>query len=143
MQKIEWNDALNPNERTAAVYIPDRLKPLEEAGQLKIVDGEAEIIPGIRVILTGGHTPGHQAIEAISGDTIFVYYADIMPSAFHVRIPYVAAVDLDPLTTMAVKRELIPRLLKGKNVVAFDHDVSARIGTLFENEGNVSVRNLI
>ena len=143
VQKDEWNDALNPNERTSAVYIPERLKPIDEAGQLRLIEGEAEIVPGVKAILTGGHTPGHQAIEAISGETLFVYYADIIPFTFHVRIPYVAGVDLDPLTTMEVKRKLIPRLLASDNMIAFDHDVNIRLGKLYEYNGKIDIKNLV
>jgi glyoxylase-like metal-dependent hydrolase (beta-lactamase superfamily II) len=138
-QKQEWHDALNPNERTVAVYNPKRFKPLEDSGQLQLVDGDAEIVPGVKVVRTGGHTPGHQALEANSGDTTVVYYADILPSSFHVRIPYVAAVDLDPMRTMAVKKELIPRLLEGNNAVAFDHDTKIKIGTIYQKDYKVGV----
>jgi len=66
VQKQEWDEAMNPNERTVAVYIPRRLKALEEADQLQLIDGDAELLPGIKAIKTGGHTPGHQAFEAES-----------------------------------------------------------------------------
>ena len=127
VQKTEWNDAINPNERTAAVYIPERLKVLEDSGQLELIDGEQEIFPGIRAIPTGGHTPGHQAIEISSEGATVVYYADIVPSSHHVRVPYVAAVDLNPLETMVVKRELTARLLDGDYTIVFDHDVDIKM----------------
>ncbi len=138
VQKVEWNDALNPDERTSAVYIVDRLMVLEKSGQLELVDGDSEIFPGIRVVKTGGHTPGHQAIEATSDGSTVVYYADIVPSSHHIRIPYVAAVDLDPLQTMKVKRKLITRLIDDKNMaIAFDHDPEIKIGKLEYEMGKI------
>jgi len=139
VQATEWRDAMKPNERTAAVYIPERLEVLEKAGQLELLDGDSEIMPHLRAVKTGGHTPGHQALEAESGGTTVVYYADIMPSSLHVRIPYVAAVDLDPLTTMAVKRELIERLLATEAAIAFDHDTGIKIGRLTRDDKKVVV----
>jgi glyoxylase-like metal-dependent hydrolase (beta-lactamase superfamily II) len=141
-QKIEWNDATNPNERTAAVYIVDRLTVLEKSGLLELVDGEGEIMPGVRLVRTGGHTPGHQAIEATSEGFTAVYYADIVPSSNHIRIPYVAAVDLDPLRTMEVKRKLVARALEVDMAIAFDHDLKIKIGRLTEEKGIIAVNKI-
>ncbi len=142
VQKIEWNDATNPNERTSAVYIPDRLRVLEKAGQLELVDGDAEVMAGIKLTRTGGHTEGHQAIEATSDGFTAVYYADIVPSSHHIRIPYVASVDLFPLETMEVKRKLVERLLAGNMAIGFDHDVDIKIGRVVDENGKVLVRKV-
>lgn len=142
VQKTEWHDAINPNERTAAVYIPERLSVLEKSGQLELIDGDHEIIPGVKVICTGGHTPGHQVIEAASGDTTVVYYADIVPSSHHVRVPYVAAVDLDPLRTMEVKRGLVEKLIDKKHAIVFDHDTDIKVGALSRDGKKVTVNKI-
>jgi len=142
VQKTEWEDALHPNERTAAVYIPERLKVLEESGQMLLIDGEHEIIPGVKTVPTGGHTPGHQALLAESGGSTVVYYADIVPSSIHVRIPYIAAVDLDPVTTMDVKRELVEYLLEGDKAIVFDHDTGIKIGRLEQRDNKVIVNKI-
>ncbi len=142
VQKREWEHATKPNERTSAVYIVDRLMVLEKAKQLNLVDGDSEILPGIKVVRTGGHTPGHQAVEATSEGMTVVYYADIFPSQYHIRIPYVAAVDLDPLTTMDVKRRVVERLLKGNMAIAFDHDTEIKIGKLVDKEGKILVEKI-
>ncbi|MCX6827277.1 MAG: MBL fold metallo-hydrolase [candidate division Zixibacteria bacterium] len=140
VQRTEWDDAINPNERTAAVYIPDRLRVLEKEGQLDLIDGDTELMPGIKAIKTGGHTPGHQAIEATSDGFTTVYYADIVPSSYHIRVPYVAAVDLNPLETMEVKRRLVKRLLEDRHMsIAFDHDINIKIGRLADENGKIIV----
>jgi len=142
VQKQEWDDAMNPNERTAAVYIPERLSVLEKSGQLMLVDGDDEILPGVRVVKTGGHTAGHQALEVTSGNQTVVYYADIVPSSYHVKVPYVASVDLFPLDTMAVKRELVNRLLDSGGAIAFDHDTEIKIGRLSKEEHKITVEKI-
>lgn len=128
VQKDEWADAMNPNERTTAVYIPQRLSPIEEAGQLQLVDGDVELLPGVKLVKTGGHTAGHMGVEFSSGGETIVYYADIIPSSHHFKVPYVAAVDLYPLETMKVKRSLNKRAKAGEIKIAFDHDTEIYIG---------------
>lgn len=128
VQQDEWEDAINPDERTAAVYIPERLKILESAGLLELIDGDQELLPGIKAVKTGGHTRGHQAFEATSDGLTVVYYADIVPSEHHIRVPFVPSTDLFPMDTMKVKRELLKRLLAENIVIAFDHDIEIGLG---------------
>jgi glyoxylase-like metal-dependent hydrolase (beta-lactamase superfamily II) len=128
VQKDEWDDAMNPDERTGAVYIVDRLKIIEECGQLDLIDGVFDMFDGVRLIKTGGHTVGHQGVEFSSGGQTVVYYADIIPSSHHFKVPYVASVDLYPRETMKVKRSLTTRALAGEIIIAFDHDVAIPIG---------------
>lgn len=128
VQKEEWDDAMNPNERTAAVYIPERLKAIEDAEQLELIDGDCDYLPGIRIVKTGGHTPGHMGIEFSSGGATIVYYADIMPSSHHFRVPFVPSTDLFPLDTMKMKRKLTKRAISGEIAFAFDHDIEIPIG---------------
>ena len=49
--------------------------------RLELVEGEADVLPGIRVVETGGHSPGHQIVVVdgasepvvIPGDEIYLY----------------------------------------------------------------------
>ncbi len=138
IQKKEWEDALKPDERTGAVYLPDDLAALEEAKLVELFDGEAQLIPGLMVRLTGGHTPGHQGCVLTDGGSTLVYYADIFPSRFHIKTAYVAGVDLFPRETMKVKRELVPKFASEGTLIAFDHDVQIKIGRLEEKDGRLA-----
>ena len=138
VQQDEWEDAINPDERTVAVYIPERLKVLETAGQLELINGDKELLPGIKAVKTGGHTRGHQGFEAESDGTTVVYYADIIPSEPHIRVPFVPSTDLFPLDTMKVKRELLKRLIAKNMVIAFDHDIEIGLGRIRE-EGHKTI----
>jgi len=140
VQKAEWNDAMHPDERTASVYKVEMLKVLENAGQLVLIDGDVELLPGVRLVKTGGHTAGHQGMEFSSGGKTVVYYADIIPFTHHLKVPYVASVDLFPRDTMKVKRQLVTRALAGEIIIAFDHDVDIPIGTVHEEEMRVVVK---
>jgi len=139
VQKDEWNDAMNPDERTVAVYKTDMLKVLEDFGQLDLIDGDEEILPGVKLVKTGGHTLGHQGMEFSSGGRTVTYYADIIPYSHHIRVPYVASVDLYPCDTMKVKRTLVKRAIEDDIAIAFDHDTEIPIGTVREEGGRMVV----
>ena len=113
-----------------AELVDATLSELEESGQLDLVAGDQEILPGVKLVKTGGHTAGHQGVEFSSGGETIVYYADIIPSSHHFKVPYVASADLFPMETMKVKRSLVKRALAGEIAIAFDHDIEIPIGTV-------------
>jgi glyoxylase-like metal-dependent hydrolase (beta-lactamase superfamily II) len=128
LDKTEFDRATNPDERSAAVYVPDRYHALVDAGLVDMIDGEAELFPGIRAVPTGGHSEGHFALEIESEDQQVWYYADIFATSAHMGVAYVPATDLFPLDTMAVKRRVLPRVLEENVVMAYDHDVNIPLG---------------
>jgi len=134
IQKGEWNDAMNPNERTAATYLVDNLRVLDESGKMELLNGDGQLFPGVSVKVMGGHTPHSQAVLVDSGGQRVIYPADIMPSSAHIKIPYVAAVDLDPLTTMERKRWLHEKMLKEDWILAFDHDINYKFARFKEGK---------
>jgi hypothetical protein len=89
-------------------------------------------------MVTGGHTRFSQAIIVDGGGQRVIYPADIMPSSAHIRVPYVAAVDLDPNTPMERKRWLNERMLKDDWIIAFDHDINYKFAKFREgNKGRI------
>ena len=66
VQRREYADATNLNERTRATYRLENYVPLYESGQLRLLDGDCEIAPGVSAVLTPGHTPGHMSIRVES-----------------------------------------------------------------------------
>jgi glyoxylase-like metal-dependent hydrolase (beta-lactamase superfamily II) len=123
INRKEWQVAMEPDERTAAVYVPQRLQPLKEADQVEFIDGTIELFPGIKAVHTGGHTEAHYALQIESeGEKVF-YYADIFCTSHHLRLAFVPATDLLPLETMEVKRRALASIVDTGVIMAFDHDV--------------------
>ena len=58
----EWQYARKPSERDAISYIPDNYDPLVASGQMTLLKGGEEIVPGISVETFPGHTASMQAI---------------------------------------------------------------------------------
>ena len=100
---------------------------LKENNLLELVDGGKEILPGIRVLPTGGHSNGHQAVLIQSQGKAILCPGDIIPTQNHLKIPYVASVDTHPLETMKVKKEFIKKATDDGWMFAFDHDLDMKL----------------
>lgn len=135
IQAREWKDALVPDERTMATYFPENLVVLKDSGLVELVDGETEVESGIKVVPTGGHTRGHQAVLIDTGNDKILCPGDILPTQHHLKIPYVASADTYPMDTMKVKKELLGKCLNDGWRVAFDHDTELKLAKL-KKEGD-------
>ncbi len=132
IQKAEWERALNPDPRSKASYLRENFLPLEEYGNLRLISGDTEITEGIEVILTGGHTQGHQVVLI---NRRAIYWGDLIPTTSHIRIPYVMGYDLFPLDTMRSKERLLDRAIKENWLSVFEHDPQVSIARL-KREGD-------
>jgi glyoxylase-like metal-dependent hydrolase (beta-lactamase superfamily II) len=135
IQRQEWEDATHPNERTKASYLKENFVPIKEKGQLELVDGDKEIVPGVKTIATGGHTLGHQSILIKSEGKIAFYLGDLIPTTSHIKIPYVMGYDLYPLDTIKKKKELLKKAVEEHWLLIFEHDPKIFAGYLGEQQG--------
>jgi glyoxylase-like metal-dependent hydrolase (beta-lactamase superfamily II) len=135
VQKSEWSFARNLNERTRASYRKDDFEPLERAGVLKLVEGEAEIFPGVSLIPLPGHTPGLQGVLIRGGGRSLLYPSDMVPTAAHLPYPYIMGFDVLPLTTLATRKEILPRVAAEGWIIVLGHETDIPVGTLIEEKG--------
>ena len=122
VRRGEWDWAHRPNERTSASYFPHNYEPLASAGRLELVDDDREIVPGIRLRRTPGHTPHHQGILLESGGERMFFLADLAPTAAHVPLPWIMGYDVEPLVTLESKRTLWAEAERERWTVVFEHD---------------------
>ena len=128
VQRGEYEYATHTNERTAASYFPPNFEPLARAGLLELVEGEREILPGIRVIPTPGHVPFHQGILIESGGERAFFLGDLVPTQAHLPLPWIMGYDVEPLVTLETKRRLLARAMAEDWVVIFEHDATTAWG---------------
>jgi glyoxylase-like metal-dependent hydrolase (beta-lactamase superfamily II) len=121
-QRGEWEDAVANRSTMKVTYRSENLLPLQEAGLLDVVEGDVELLPGVRTLVTGGHTRFHQAITFASGGQRAIYLGDIVPTTRHLRPAYNMAYDLDPYQTMQRKLELLDRACDEGWLAIWDHD---------------------
>lgn len=142
VQKKELEAALNSNERTRGSYLRHDFEPLQKAGQLRVLDGDSEIYPGISIFIAEGHTEGMQCTLVQSGDKKLFFSADLFPLEEHVSLPTIMSYDLFPLATLQTKKKILPRALREQWLMTFTHDPDIPFGYLEEKDGKIKVRPL-
>lgn len=131
VQRREYEDAMRPNERTRATYFPINYEPLVTGGQMTLLDGDAEVAPGVRVVVTPGHTPGHQCVLFESGGEHALFVADLASYAVHFeRLGWMTAYDVEPLVTLETKRRWQEWALETNGLLIFQHDTRVPAGRL-------------
>ncbi len=140
VQKSCWEEAVNPSERLKASFHPDDFLPLEEKGQLSLIDGDCEIVPGVSIRVTNGHSRGHQAVVVNSGGEIIAYGGDLIPTSYHVPLPYITAFDLAPEETLKEKKRFLEHAQKEGWLVIFGHGLEQRAGYIESMNGKIQLR---
>ena len=140
VQSGEYAYATHTNERTAASYFAPNFVPLRESGVLDLVDGEREIIPGIRAIPTPGHTPHHQGLLIESNGERAFYIADLVPTTSHLPLPWIMGYDVEPLVTLETKRRILKRAVDDDWLVVFEHDATTAWSKIQHDGKSYAVR---
>lgn len=130
VQGGEYHYATHTNERTAASYFGANFAPVLEAGRFDLVDGEQEIVPGVRVIPTPGHTPFHQSVLLESDGVRALVLGDLIPTSKHLPLPWIMGYDVEPLVTLETKRRILARAAAGDWLLFFGHDATVAWGGL-------------
>ena len=136
IQKGEYDAAIHPNERTRGTYFAENFEPLAASGQLELVEGEVELMPGARFWATPGHTWDHASIALSSGGETAIYTGDLVHHAVQVERPaWIAAFDVFPLTSLESKKKLAERALRENALLICVHNPFPGVGRLTERDG--------
>jgi glyoxylase-like metal-dependent hydrolase (beta-lactamase superfamily II) len=122
VQEGEWRHAQEQHIRDAVSYISDNYNPLIESGQMQLLRGDQEIVPGISVRVFPGHTMNMQAVVVTSGGKTACYISDLIPTSVHIDLTWVMAFDLSPIDTIDSKKRYYDLALPGRWLTVFTHD---------------------
>jgi glyoxylase-like metal-dependent hydrolase (beta-lactamase superfamily II) len=134
VQKGEWEYAHWRNERTQASYLAHNFDPVGAAGRFRFLEGEQEVLPGIRVLPTPGHVPFHQSVIVESAGQTACFLADVIPTSAHLPLPWIMGYDVEPLVTLETKRSLLARARQEQWLLVFEHDPVVAWGQLDPND---------
>ena len=68
IQKGEWDAATHPNDRTRGTYLAEHIDPLDEAGQVDLVDGDTAVVPGVPFALSVAHSTAGAGDYVLTND---------------------------------------------------------------------------
>ena len=138
VQRGEWEHARQPTERDRASYIQEFF--LAGEGQTELLDGDDEIIPGIRVEVVPGHNRDIQCVWIESQGEQACFVSDLVPTHWHLPYPWIMSLDLYPMETLASKKRLLPSLVKQHTLVIFPHDAEMPWARLVECNGKIEAK---
>ena len=122
VQRRELEDARAGFGIMTATYRDENLSPIDSAGGWNVLDGEVEILEGIRSLSTPGHTRGHHSIIIEGTDRGLIYTGDVMPTRRHVGRAYNMGYDLYPLDNRDSKAKMLEIAAARDWLLAIDHE---------------------
>ena len=140
VQSVCWQDACSPNERCQQVHREEDFYPIEEKGQLELLDGDTEIFPGLCVGVTSGHARGHQVVMFNHGGEKIAFLGDLVPTPHHLELAAISAFDQFPEETLERKREFLRMAERQGWLLIFSHGHEQKAGYLERRNGNTYLR---
>lgn len=140
VQRLEYADAITPNERTRATYFPDNYAPLYATGQLTLLNGHTTITNEVRTAVTRGHTRAHQIVILESGNESAIFVADLSTLHYQFqRLAWVTSYDVEPLESIETKRFWQQWAVAHNALIIFQHDTQVTTGRLQPDKRNFKV----
>lgn len=143
IQYDEFEDATHVNERTKASYRGENIEPIATLNQWELLHGDTEVLPGVMVVVTAGHTRGHQSVKIESQGATAFFLGDLIPTVAHLPLPYIMGYDVLPLQTLETKRRVLARAVEERWLLLFEHDPVVQAGHVrFDENGRYGVEEV-
>ena len=131
----QWENYLHPNVREGNSYFEENMRPVEQAGRLRLVHQDEWLCPEIELRLYDGHTPGQLCPYLHAAEGTYVYTGDIIPLAASLPLAWVSAYDVEPLRSMTAKERLLCEAADKGQILFFEHDATTECGTVQKVNG--------
>jgi glyoxylase-like metal-dependent hydrolase (beta-lactamase superfamily II) len=122
VSRAQWDWAVKNNPREADSFLPENILPILDCGQLKLVNEERELFPGVSVRICYGHTPGLMIPVIKYKEKTLVYTGDLIPTVAHLPLIWNMSYDIESLKTIIEKTKLLNEALDGDYILVFQHD---------------------
>ncbi|GCD80173.1 MBL fold metallo-hydrolase [Schleiferia thermophila] len=141
-QHLHW--ALHPNPREKASFLKENIQPLIDSGQLSKFHapaGRSSTELGFDIYVVYGHTEAQILPIIQTKNASVMYMADLMPSSYHIPLPWVMAYDVRPLLTMQEKEEVLQMAMNENMILFFEHDAYTQAALVEATEKGVRVKS--
>ncbi len=138
VQKLEWMYALeqvqtDQNNIGAHYELDEFYRLVADEKIVFLTDTKFELLPGIEIIRTGGHTPGHQVVKIQdAGETAYIL-GDLLPSKSHLNQYAMKLMDVDPIQSKKAKTLLLRQAYEESAVLLFYHSIHTKAGRLLKD----------
>ncbi|MDQ0215740.1 glyoxylase-like metal-dependent hydrolase (beta-lactamase superfamily II) [Oikeobacillus pervagus] len=122
--RTEWGEMRNPNIRSKNTYWKENWQAIVD--QVKTFEDEIEVVNGVKMVHTGGHSDGHSIIVIERDGEKLIHMADIMPTTAHQHVLWVMAYDDYPMDSIAAKQKWLSEGVKDHAWFTFYHDAFYR-----------------
>ena len=126
VNKDHWEWANSPNSREKASFLPDNILPLKESGKLNFIDANEKPL-GFDILTVNGHTEKMMLPVLEFKNKTLVFVSDLIPTAGHVRVPFIMGYDTSPLLTLREKASFLEKAAKDKLLLFLQHDVKNEV----------------
>lgn len=135
-EHYDWAYTSNPREE--ASFLKENFVPLKEQGLLQMLPVQREDlnwIENIKIRFVYGHTTAMMLLNIPIGEGQKLWYgADLIPSRWHIRQPYIMSYDLRPLETLKEKKRLLDEICGTRDILFFEHDPETEAATIIKDE---------
>ena len=135
-----WQWAVNPNPREKASFLKENILPIQESGQLKYIEKGSSPFANIDFIHVDGHTEQMMLPVIRYQDQKILYVADLLPSSFHIPLPWIMSYDVRPLLTMQEKEQVLQMAVDEKCILLFEHDPLYQAAVVEQTEKGIKIR---
>jgi glyoxylase-like metal-dependent hydrolase (beta-lactamase superfamily II) len=141
VQQEHWHWAQDPNPKEQGSFLERTMAPLEQSGQLHLVDGATVLSPGLSVECVDGHTQAQQIVTVSDEESTLVYVADLLPTIHHLAPTWTMAYDVRPLQTIEEKGSFLQRAVNAEWNLFFEHDPNVAVGRPRETDRGFEIHN--
>lgn len=137
-QRAEWEVCNGSNPRLVASYDQPELALVRDLGLRTAADGDVEILPGVSVFPTGGHSAGHQGVLVRGSDRTLAFFGDLAMRPWSANPKWITAFDDFPLHSVAIKGELFARAAADDWTIVLSHEPVHPVGRLVRDRDRYS-----
>jgi glyoxylase-like metal-dependent hydrolase (beta-lactamase superfamily II) len=114
----------------------DRIRTIFEPLRVEPIDGDFEVRPGITMVESIGHTPGHVSVELIAHGGRAIVAGDVTHHPLQASHPeWNVSADLDPIAAESSRRSFYDKLASSGMAFAAGHFPRPGFGTVTVEEG--------
>lgn len=134
VQKKHFDWAINPSDRDKGSFIEKTFLPLHKAGVLNYTNGDEFFDDEIQFLNINGHTIAQQMLKISDSSNTFLFCGDLIPTMYHIPIPYVMGYDIQPLETVKEKMKFLQLAVDENWKLIFEHDHKNVCATIHKTE---------